>query len=223
MDLRLLLPSLIPSSQSVSYLFVPFWFNVALINSYLGLRAGVLLRLLGRRWRNPPRKINQRLVLSDGSQLRYRCNGYFIFFYSWSFSWEIIWAQKIIFRSIRHCWLLYRESLQKLGSVSPLVSLYTHYLIIIKKKRCTLCFYESEWYSFLLIRLLLIEDLSYSLLNLIFCVLVKIVSSLLWFFVWILFLLPQYIRFVPLSLLICFLIFSGDICVIYYYWAQFLG
>ncbi|KAF3557745.1 hypothetical protein F2Q69_00015473 [Brassica cretica] len=59
MDLRLLLPSLIPSSQSV-YVLVFYFVYLAV--------AGEIL----------PGKVIRGVILSDGSQLRYRCNGYFI-------------------------------------------------------------------------------------------------------------------------------------------------
>ncbi|KAF8079450.1 hypothetical protein N665_1026s0008 [Sinapis alba] len=58
MDLSLLLPSLIPSSQSV-YVLVFYFVYLAV--------AGELL----------PGKVIRGVVLSDGSQLRYRCNGLF--------------------------------------------------------------------------------------------------------------------------------------------------
>ncbi|CAG7905822.1 unnamed protein product, partial [Brassica rapa] len=58
MDLRLLLPSLIPSSQSVCVLV--FYFV------YLAVAGEIL-----------PGKVIRGVVLSDGSQLRYRCNGLF--------------------------------------------------------------------------------------------------------------------------------------------------
>ncbi|KAL0669149.1 hypothetical protein Bca4012_031853 [Brassica carinata] len=58
MDLRLLLPSLIPSSQSV-YVLVFYFVYLAV--------AGEIL----------PGKVIRGVVLSDGSQLRYRCNGLF--------------------------------------------------------------------------------------------------------------------------------------------------
>ncbi|KAH0885078.1 hypothetical protein HID58_061174, partial [Brassica napus] len=58
MDLRLLLPSLVPSSQSV-YVLVFYFVYLAV--------AGEIL----------PGKVIRGVVLSDGSQLRYRCNGLF--------------------------------------------------------------------------------------------------------------------------------------------------